>query len=87
MNVRLLCDSGHSNRWSSSGSVQHKTKKVYTLNLKMVVYLFLGGLRFQVFKVRHFYFVMRTYVGLSWGFETLLRFKSKSFNYEPKDNF
>jgi hypothetical protein len=49
--VNLVCNSGHSNHWSSSDGFRHKKRIVYKMNIKLMVYLFLSGQPFQVFKV------------------------------------
>ena len=51
MKVTLLCNSGHTNNWSNSEAIQHKKRTVYQINIKLMVYLFLSGQPFQVFKV------------------------------------
>ena len=51
INVKLLCNSGHTNSWSSSEGLHHKKRIVFKVNIKLMVYLFLSGLQFQVFKV------------------------------------
>ena len=51
INVKLVCNDGHTNKWSSSEGLQHKKRKVSKLNVAIVVHHFLNGLQFQVFKV------------------------------------
>ena len=52
--VKLLCNSGHTNSWSSGEGIHHKKRIVSKVNIKLMVYLFLSGLQFKVFKVGFF---------------------------------
>ena len=51
LTVKLTCDGGHLNHWSNSKTIKHKKRKVFVLNVKLMVYLYMSGLSFHVFKV------------------------------------
>ena len=51
IHVKYRCDHGHTNYWSSSERIIFKQRKISKINIIQIVYIFLGGLQFQVFKV------------------------------------
>ena len=51
LNIKCRCESDHINYWSSSEKVTFKKRKVAKINIALIVFIFLGGLQFQVFKV------------------------------------
>ena len=55
VHVKYRCDRGHDNYWSSSERVIFQQRKISKINIVQIVYIFLGGLQFQVFKVNSEY--------------------------------